>query len=66
MRRHVYSVRHIVVPINSSLLTALFSSVRTTLVYNDTKMSVPFMAFLIKASTVPVILMMMLVFFLDL
>jgi hypothetical protein len=36
--------RYSVVPINSSLLTTtLYSSVITTLVYNDTKYSVAFM-----------------------
>ena len=45
-----YSVRYSVVPINSSLLTIkLYSSVRTTLVY-DTKYSVPFMT-LYQSST---------------
>jgi hypothetical protein len=44
MRYLVYSVRYFVVPINPSLLAiALYSSVITTLVYNDTKYSVPFM-----------------------
>jgi hypothetical protein len=39
-----YSVRYSAVPINSSLLTiTLYFSVITTLVYNDTKYSVPFM-----------------------
>jgi hypothetical protein len=39
-----YNVRFSVVTINSSLLTiTLQSSVITTLVYNDTKYSVPFM-----------------------
>jgi len=38
MRHLVYNVRYSVVPINSALLTAtLFSSVRTTLLYSDTK-----------------------------
>jgi hypothetical protein len=38
-----YRVRFPVVPINPSLLTiTLYSSVITTLVYNDTKYSVPF------------------------
>jgi hypothetical protein len=42
MRHLVYSVRYSVVPINSSLLTiTLYSSVITTLVYNDTKYSGP-------------------------
>jgi hypothetical protein len=38
-KRHlVYNVRYSVVPINSSLLTiTLYSSVITTLVYNNTK-----------------------------
>jgi hypothetical protein len=45
-RHLVYSVRYSVVPINSALLTVtLYSSVITTLVYNDTKYSVPFVAF---------------------
>jgi hypothetical protein len=44
MRHLVYSVRYPVLPINSSLLTiTLYYSVITTLVYNDTKYSVPFM-----------------------
>ena len=39
-----YNVRYIVVPTNSSLLAlTLHSSVNTTLVYNDTNYSVPFM-----------------------
>jgi hypothetical protein len=44
-REHlICSVRYSVVPIKSSLLTrTLYSSVRTTLVYNDIKYSVPFM-----------------------
>jgi hypothetical protein len=46
MRNLVYSVRYSVVPINSSLLTiTLYSSVITTLVYNDTKYSVRFITF---------------------
>jgi hypothetical protein len=44
IRHLVCSVTQSVVPINSSLLTVtLYSSVITTLVYNDTKYSVPFM-----------------------
>jgi hypothetical protein len=44
MRHVVYSDRHFVVQINSSLLTkTLYSLVITTLVYNDTKYSVLFM-----------------------
>jgi hypothetical protein len=44
MRHFVYSVTYSVVPINSSLLTiTLCSSVITTLVYNDTKYSIPLM-----------------------
>jgi hypothetical protein len=44
MRHLVYSVRYSVVPINFSLSTiTLFSLVITTLVYNYTKYSVPFM-----------------------
>jgi len=44
MRYLAYNVRYSVVPINSSpLIVTLFSSVITTLVYNDTKCSVPFM-----------------------
>jgi hypothetical protein len=45
-KRHlVYSVRYSVVPINPSLLTiTLYSSVRTAVVYNDNKYSVPFIA----------------------
>jgi hypothetical protein len=44
MRNLVYNVTHSVLPINSSPLTiTLFFSVITTLVYNDTKYSVPFM-----------------------
>jgi hypothetical protein len=43
MRHLVYNVRYSAVPINSSLLTiTLYSSVITTLVYNDTKYSSPF------------------------
>jgi hypothetical protein len=43
MRRLVYNVRYSAVAINSSLLTTtLYSSVITTLVYNDTEYSVPF------------------------
>jgi hypothetical protein len=39
-----YSVRYSVVPINSSVLTIiLYASVIKTLVYNNTKYSVPFM-----------------------
>jgi hypothetical protein len=42
MRYLVYNVRYSVVPINSLLLTiTLYPSVITTLVYNDTKYSVP-------------------------
>jgi hypothetical protein len=45
MRHLAYNVRYSVVPINSLLLTIiLHSSVRTTLVYKDTKYSAPFMA----------------------
>jgi hypothetical protein len=44
MRRLVYNVRHFVVPINFSLLTInLYFSFVTTLVYNGTKYSIPFM-----------------------
>jgi hypothetical protein len=44
MRHLAYSVTYSVVPINSSLLTiTLFCLVITTLVYNGTKCSVPFM-----------------------
>jgi hypothetical protein len=40
MRHLVYNVRYSVVPIDSSLLTiTLYSSVITTLVYNDAKFS---------------------------
>jgi hypothetical protein len=44
-KRHLfYSVKYSVVPFNSSLVTiTLQSSVKTTLVYNDTRYSVPFM-----------------------
>jgi hypothetical protein len=42
MRHLVYNVRYSVLPINSSLLTTLRSAVKTTLVYSDTKYSVPF------------------------
>jgi hypothetical protein len=43
IRHLAYNVRYSVVPINSSLLTiTLHYSVITTLVYNDTKYSVPF------------------------
>jgi hypothetical protein len=46
VRRLVYNVRFFEVPINSSLLiVTLHSSVISTLVYNDTKYSVPFMTF---------------------
>ena len=42
-RTLAYTVRHSVVPIYPSLITVtLHSSVRTTLVYNDTKYLVPF------------------------
>jgi hypothetical protein len=42
MRHLAYTVIHSVVPINISPLTIkLYSSVRTTLVYNDTKYSAP-------------------------
>jgi len=38
-----YSIRYSVVPIHSSLLTRmLYSLVRTTFIYNNTKYSVPF------------------------
>jgi len=44
MRYLVYNVTHPVVPTNLSMWTiTLYSSVITTLVYNDTKYSVPFM-----------------------
>jgi hypothetical protein len=44
MRYLVYNVRYYVVSINSSLLTTtLHYSLLKTLVYNDTKYSVPFM-----------------------
>jgi hypothetical protein len=44
MHHLVYYIRYTVVPINFSLFTIqLYSSVKTTLVYNDTKYSVPFM-----------------------
>jgi hypothetical protein len=43
MRHLVYTVRYSVVPINFSLLTIpLYSSARTTRVYNGTKYSSPF------------------------
>jgi len=39
MRHLIYSVKYSVVPINSSPLTVLlYSSVITTLVYNDTRL----------------------------
>jgi len=44
MRHPIYSVTYSVVPINSSLLTTtLYSLFRTTLIYNDTNVSVAFM-----------------------
>jgi hypothetical protein len=44
IRHPAYSVKYSVVPIISPLLTiTLFSSVITTLVYNETKYSVPLM-----------------------
>jgi hypothetical protein len=44
MRHLAYTVRYSVVQMNSSLLTiTLYSLVITTLVYNDTNYSVPFM-----------------------
>jgi hypothetical protein len=46
MHHLVCTVRYSVVPLNCSLLTIiLYSSARTTLVYNDTKYSGPFMTF---------------------
>jgi hypothetical protein len=43
MRHLVYSVRHSVIPINSSLLTVTFyPSVTTTAVHSDTNNSLPF------------------------
>ena len=39
----VFCVRYSVVIINYSLFTVTYSSVRTTLAYNDTKYSAPFM-----------------------
>jgi hypothetical protein len=43
-RHFAYNIRYSVVPINFSLLSiTLYPSVITTLVYNDTKYSVPFM-----------------------
>ena len=47
MRNLVYNVRYSVIPINCALLTViLYYSVRTTLVYNDTRYSVDFMTLL--------------------
>jgi len=44
MQHLIYTVTHSVVPTNFSLLAIkLYSSVVATLVYNDTKYSVPFM-----------------------
>jgi hypothetical protein len=43
LRHLVYSVTCSAIPITSTLLTTLYSSVRTTLVYNDINYSVPFM-----------------------
>jgi len=43
MRQLVYSVRYSVVPITSSLLNITHFSVRTTLIYYDTKYLVHFM-----------------------
>ena len=52
MQHLAYNVRYSVMSINSSLLTTtLFSSVITTLVYNDTQYSAPFMT-LWQSSTV--------------
>jgi hypothetical protein len=45
MRHLVCSVRYSVAPVNSSLLTTALHSSVTTLVYNDTKYSVPFVTF---------------------
>ena len=43
MQHLFYNVRNSVVPINFSLLTiTVYSSVRTKLIYNNTKYSVPF------------------------
>jgi hypothetical protein len=51
MTHPVYNVRYSVVPINTSLLTVtLHSLVKTTLVNNDTKYSVPLMT-LYQSST---------------
>jgi len=42
MRHLIYSIKYSVAPINSSLLiTALYSLVKITLIYNDPKYSVP-------------------------
>jgi hypothetical protein len=47
MRHLDYSLRYSVAQINSSLLTiTIYSSVITTLAYNDTQCSVPFMTLL--------------------
>jgi len=42
MRHPAYTVRYSVVPINAALLTIIFTSVSTTLVYNDEEYSVRF------------------------
>jgi hypothetical protein len=41
----VYNARYYVVPIDFSLLIIIFSSSVTTLVYDDTKYSAPFMTY---------------------
>jgi hypothetical protein len=62
MQHLVYSVRYSVVLINFSLLiTTLYSSVITTLVYNDKKISSPFHDVITEFDSIKLILQKLIV-----